>query len=137
MTTEQQERIESIIAKAEAEVSEVMGIKCSLICKFGNIRVYGVDREVILETVSKYSGFTKEDILGKSRRRPISEARMLCMDILRRKGKMTLKEIGEYLGGRDHSTVLHGMRTIEDVLPYNWELKIMKENVLRELSFSK
>ena len=50
---------------------------------------------------------------GKTRKREIVQARQACMQIAYRKSKLSLKQIGKYFGGRDHSTVIHSIEVIE------------------------
>lgn len=134
MTLEQQEKIETIIAESEEKISAITGQKCSLIYTGAKIKVYGVDKDVILAAVVKVTGFTFEQLLGKSRYRPLSEARQLTMKLLRTKGKLTYMEIGSYLGGRHHATALHGCALIENLLSQSWDLRQKEAAILNELA---
>lgn len=134
MTQEQQEKIERIISQAEEDIEAITGNKCSLIYTGAKVRIYGVDKDVILSAVVKVTGFTFEQLLGKSRYRPLSEARQLTMKLLRTKGKLTYTEIGSYLGGRDHSTILYGCGLIESLLLQSWDLRQMEAAILNELA---
>jgi len=134
MTQEQQEKIERIIAQAEEDIEVITCKKCSLIYTGAKVRIYGVDKDVILSAVVKVTGFTFEQLLGKSRYRPLSEARQLTMKLLRTKGKLTYTEIGSYLGGRDHSTILYGCQLIEDLLSQSFELRQTEAAILNELA---
>lgn len=137
MTLEQQEKIETIIAEAEEKISSITGQKCNLIYMGAKIRISGVDKDVILSAVVRVTGFTFEQLLGKSRYRPLSEARQLTMKLLRTKGKLTYTEIGSYLGGRDHSTILYGCALIENLLSQSFELRQMEASILNELATQK
>lgn len=133
MTQQQQEQIEAIIAEAEEKISDITGQKCNLIYTGAKVKIYGVDKDVILSAVVKVSGFTFEQILGKSRYRPLSEVRQLTMKLLRNKGKMTYTEIGSYLN-RDHSTILYGCGLIEDLLLQSWDLRQTEAAILNEIA---
>lgn len=65
----------------------------------------------VLSAVAENHGLTPDEILSLSRRRIVTAARMECMYRMRTDLKMSLIAIGEKLG-RDHSTVLHGIRVI-------------------------
>lgn len=67
----------------------------------------------ILEAVAEESGIELEELEGPSRRRAISRARKEACRRLYMTGRYTLDEIGERLGGRDHSTVLYLVRQAE------------------------
>jgi chromosomal replication initiator protein len=68
----------------------------------------------ILELVSKHYGIRLQELLGRKRTRSISHPRQVAMYLTRRLTPLSLEEIGMHFGGRDHSTVLHAERTIED-----------------------
>lgn len=137
MTAEQQEKIETIIEEAEEKISAITGQKCNLIYSGAKIKIYGVDKDVILSAVVKVTGFTFAQLLGKSRYRPLSEARQLTMKLLRTKGKLTYTEIGSYLGGRHHATALHGCDLIENLLSQSFELRQIEAAILNELATQK
>ena len=54
-----------------------------------------------------------EDLLHAVEHRRIAEARHVAMYMMRHYGGMSFPTIGEYLGGRDHSTVVHGCQAVE------------------------
>ncbi|MEJ2211181.1 MAG: chromosomal replication initiator protein DnaA, partial [Anaerolineae bacterium] len=70
----------------------------------------GVDLspERILSAVAQYYGVSEEDLVGRSRRRAISVPRQMCMYLVREEIGTSLPQIGELLGGRDHTTIIHG-----------------------------
>ncbi|HAL85733.1 MAG TPA: chromosomal replication initiator protein DnaA, partial [Deferribacteraceae bacterium] len=53
------------------------------------------------------------DLKSKKRTKSISLPRQIAMYILRNKLNISLQEVGELFGGRDHSTVLHSVQSIE------------------------
>jgi chromosomal replication initiator protein len=59
------------------------------------------------------------DLQGRSRRRSVAIARSLAMYLCRQLTGSHLRQIGEYLGGRDHTTVLHGCQKIEQLLEHD------------------
>jgi chromosomal replication initiator protein len=70
----------------------------------------------ILLAVAHYYRLTEEDLVGPSRRRVVSQPRQLCMYLIREETDSSLPQIGELLGGRDHTTILHGCeRTAERI----------------------
>ena len=62
-----------------------------------------------------------EEILGKSRKRNIVYPRQLAMYLSRELTDLSEAAIGDQLGGRDHSTVVHSIRVIDDQLKMNAE----------------
>jgi len=71
---------------------------------------------VIMEETSTYFGLEPEDLVSKSRSRPLTTARHVAMYILRELTGLSLIKIGEQFG-RDHTTVLHGIKKIEGLMP--------------------
>jgi chromosomal replication initiator protein len=70
----------------------------------------------ILEAVTKYYNVRLSDLQSKKRHKSIAFPRQVCMYLARRHTRYSLEEIGGYFGGRDHTTILHGVRAIgEDI----------------------
>lgn len=70
-------------------------------------------RRVIGATARKH-GLTAADLTGPSRSRQVSHARGMAMYLSRRLTPASLGTIGTAFGGRDHTTVLHGIRVTEE-----------------------
>ena len=71
-----------------------------------------VKREVtpqyIMQTVAEYYSITVEDLVCHSRRREITVPRQIAMYLTREMTNLSLPQIGQVFGNRDHTTVLHG-----------------------------
>jgi chromosomal replication initiator protein len=67
----------------------------------------------ILDAVTKYYNVRLSDLQSKKRHKSIAFPRQVCMYLARRHTRYSLEEIGGYFGGRDHTTVLHAVRTID------------------------
>ena len=74
------------------------------------------DANHLLHAVSAYFAISTEALAGKSRARPVAEARHTAMYLLREDGQLGLKQIGFLLGQRDHSTVIHGVQKVSHQL---------------------
>jgi chromosomal replication initiator protein len=72
-----------------------------------------VSVQSILDTVSGFFGLRVGDLLSKRRQRSIALPRQIGMYLARRHTRFSLGEIGGYFGGRDHTTVMHAIRTID------------------------
>jgi len=66
----------------------------------------------ILDNVTKYYNVRLSDLQSKKRHKSIAFPRQVCMYLARRHTRYSLEEIGGYFGGRDHTTVLHAVRTV-------------------------
>lgn len=67
---------------------------------------------LVLSTVAKYFDVSIEGMQSKSRTRTLTNARQVAMYLLRELTEMSLPRIGNDLGGRDHTTVMHAVRKV-------------------------
>lgn len=67
----------------------------------------------IVEQTARHFGLRAADLKSGSRRRSVVTARDTAVFLARRLTKKSLQEIGEYFGGRDHTTILHSCRKFE------------------------
>jgi len=69
----------------------------------------------IIETVANYYNVTLDQLQSKDRTANLVQSRQVAMYLLRAFGGMSLKEIGAYFGGKDHSTVIHAIEKITNL----------------------
>ena len=77
----------------------------------------------VISAVSEHFGITTEQIRGKGRRKMTVLSRQVAMYLLREETDLSFTAIGKILGGRDHSTVLHGHERVS--------IKIEQDDSLR------
>jgi chromosomal replication initiator protein len=68
--------------------------------------------QMIIDAVTVYYDIKLSDLMSKRRHKSIALPRQVCMWLARKHTRYSLEEIGGYFGGRDHTTVLHAVRTI-------------------------
>jgi chromosomal replication initiator protein len=83
----------------------------------------------ILEAVATREGIGVADLTGQNRSAKIAIPRQLAMYLLRDLNEISLPQIGELLGGRDHTTVMYGIKKVE----VNEKLKKRAENIRHDL----
>ncbi len=66
----------------------------------------------IIESVTRRFGIKAAELQGRRRHKSVALPRHVCMHLARRLTQHSLDEIGEYFGGRDHTTVLYADRMI-------------------------
>ncbi|WP_164102136.1 helix-turn-helix domain-containing protein [Candidatus Laterigemmans baculatus] len=76
------------------------------------------------------------DLKGPTRRQQVVRARALAMFLGRKLTDRSLQQIGDYFGGRDHTTVLHACRKTESLLGENPELSRAADEVTETLRVS-
>jgi chromosomal replication initiator protein len=74
----------------------------------------------IIEDVCDFYGLTIAQVKGKFRLRGYVKARFVAIYIVRKRTGLTLKEIGR-LFYRDHTSIIHALRTIEEVLSLRFD----------------
>lgn len=72
-----------------------------------------INVENIQKTVAEYYKIRVTDILSNKRTRSITRPRQIAMALAKELTNHSLPEIGEFFGGRDHTTVLHACRKVE------------------------
>ena len=66
----------------------------------------------IIEAVTRYYDIKLSDLMSKRRHKSVALPRQVCMWLARKHTRFSLEEIGGYFGGRDHTTVMHAVRTV-------------------------
>lgn len=79
--------------------------------------------ELILETVAEHFNIQTSDIISKKRSHDIAYPRQICMYLCKKMTDTSLVKIGEIIGKRDHSTVIHGVEKIEKDLKKDSQLE--------------
>lgn len=82
-----------------------------------------VTPEFIIETVCEHFHISEADLKGKKRNSEIVLPRQIAMYLCRTMTQSQYNEIGKFIGGRDHSTVMHGCRAIENELQTSDNMK--------------
>lgn len=77
----------------------------------------------ILNTVAEYFGLRVDDLTGRRRTRTIVVPRQVGMYLARELTDLSFPQIGEKLGGRDHTTIMHGHDKIEELFDKDDELR--------------
>lgn len=83
----------------------------------------GLTLDIICETVCSYFNVTKQDLVGKKKNKEIVDPRQICMFLITELMDTPLKVIGNYFGGRDHSTIMHARDKIAMQIKTNSNLK--------------
>ena len=82
-----------------------------------------VQPEHVIQTVANAYGITSDRILGRERSRLIALPRQVAMYLMREEANASLPQIGDALGGRDHTTVMYGCDKIADLLERDDKLR--------------
>ena len=93
-----------------------------------------VSIENIQKTVAEYYKIRVSDLHSKSRSRSITRPRQLAMSLAKNLTSHSLPEIGDAFGGRDHTTVLHACRKIDELKDSDNRIREDYHNLLRTIT---
>ena len=84
----------------------------------------------IQNTVSNYFNIALSEMLSQRRSRPLARPRQIAMYLAKSITSRSLPEIGRKFGGRDHTTVMHAVKKIEELklsdVNFNEDLELLK-----------
>jgi chromosomal replication initiator protein len=77
----------------------------------------------VVETVAKFYNISVPEIVSAGRNKELVHPRQIAMFLIRQETDASLPEIGNLLGGRDHTTVMHGVDRIKERLESEDQLR--------------
>lgn len=112
------------IATAQAAISDIIN----------NSQPTPVTVDKIIEEVARtFGNVTPDDIRSQKRNSSISEARQISMYIVREITDLSMVEIGQTFGGRDHSTVVYATRQVEKKLEKDAHTKGIVNDIIKNI----
>lgn len=93
-----------------------------------------INVELIIQVVADHYNLTPLDILSQKRSKDIAYPRQIAMYLCRNMTDSPLQEIGRLMGGRDHSTILHGIEKINSDLAKDPTLQNTVDIIKKKLS---
>ena len=98
------------------------------------IQARHVSVENIQKTTAEYYNIKMSDILSKRRSRSVARPRQMAMFLAKELTNYSLPEIGESFGGRDHTTVIHACKKINELRATNLDIEEDYRKLLRVLT---
>ncbi|HVD98408.1 MAG TPA: chromosomal replication initiator protein DnaA [Cytophagaceae bacterium] len=99
--------------------------------------VQNVEAEVgidyIMKFVSEYFNVTIEQMKDKTRKREIVVARQVSMYFAKEYTNMSLKSIGSNFGNRDHSTVIHAIQSVNDLMDTDKKFNATMQDLMKKI----
>ena len=86
----------------------------------------GITVKKLVECVAGFYNVTIEDLIKQSRKKEFVKPRQIAMFLIRKELESSFPSIGEFFGGRDHTTVMHAVEKIENQVKE-------KENIKQEI----
>lgn len=119
----------ALFQKKEVEIIDVQKILGERLIK----RSSQITPDSILNTTAEFYGIKIKDLKGRSRKSEIVNPRQIAMYLLKKQFDISLVQIGEYLGGRDHTTVMHAIDKIEKIIEIKEENKYQEILALKKI----
>ena len=96
---------------------------CKIILKdiYNSTKVITIDK--IQNVTSNFFNISLSDMLSPRRSRPLARPRQVAMYLAKKLTSRSLPEIGRKFSNRDHTTVIHAVKTIEKLKESNDELR--------------
>ena len=73
----------------------------------------------VISAVCNYYKIKKTDLIGKRKNKEIAEPRQICMYLMTELLNLPLVAVGKAMGGKDHTTIMHGRNKISELLKSN------------------
>ena len=89
----------------------------------------GVSVEEVVRRIARYYDIPEKSIYEKTRKKEVVRPRQIIMYILREEFNISYPSIGEKLGGRDHTTVIHSCEKIKEEVKTDHALEMEIEHV--------
>ena len=144
--------VEYLAYSVDTNVRELEGVLISLVAQASLNRkdtdlelakqvlkniVHDIESEVgidyIQKTVSEYYNLDMAQLKDKTRKKEIVIARQIAMYFSKEYTNHSLKSIGYHFGGRDHSTVIHAVQSVNDLIDTNNHFKDSVEDIKKRL----
>lgn len=125
----------SLIAQSSFNKKEInLELAKSVVEKFVKNVKKEISIDYIQKTVSDYFQLDIEILQSKTRKRHVVQARQLAMFFAKKHTKASLANIGSQIGDRDHATVLHACKTVENLVSTDKQFKKYVEDIQKKLS---
>jgi len=126
----------SMIAQASFNRKEfTIELAREIVDKFVKNTKKEVSIDYIQKIVSKYFDMDVATLQSKTRKRHVVQARQLAMYFAKRMTKSSLANIGNQIGQRDHATVLHACKTVENLTETDKQFRKYVDDLTKKLTF--
>jgi len=126
----------SLIAQASFNRKEfTLPLIKQIVDKFVKNTKKEVSIDYIQKVVSKYFEMDVTTLQSKTRKRHIVQARQLAMFFAKRMTKASLASIGSQIGSRDHATVLHACKTVDNLTETDKQFRKYVDELTKKLTF--
>ena len=90
--------------------------------------------DLIVKTVSEHLNISSDDIRSKKRSQDIATARQIVMYLCRQHTVLSLQTIGDAVGGKDHATVMNGIKRVENRIKEDSSFKTLIDTIVKKMN---
>ena len=90
--------------------------------------------QLIIEVVTEHFNISMDQMISRSRSSDIARPRQIAMFLCKTMTDSSLDVIGSFLGGRDHSTIIHGIKKIGDEYEVNENTKTLIDTIKKKIN---
>ena len=90
--------------------------------------------QLIIEVVSEHFQISLDQMISKNRSNNIAKPRQIAMFLCKTMTETPLDSIGALLGGRDHSTIIHGIKKVTEDYDNNESTRQMIETIKKKIN---
>jgi len=98
---------------------------------------YRISKDEILEIIAEECCIKVSDIADRTRKREVINGRFIFCGIMKEHFGYSLKKIGEFVGGRDHTTVIHSIEKYHDRYRNEEHYRMLVNNVYNKIGITK
>lgn len=125
----------SLIAQASFNKKEVtLDLTKTIVEKFVKNIKNEISIDYIQKVVSDYFQLDVDTLKSKTRKRHVVQARQLAMFFAKKFTKSSLANIGSQIGDRDHATVLHACKTVDNLVETDKQFRKFVDDINKKLS---
>ncbi len=109
---------QAVLVKRQIDIKLAREVVMSIIepsTQYDEIKIK-ITSDEIIDVVLEFYKVSREDLLGTKRKKSIVIPRQICVYLLRKYTDLSLKEIAETMRRKDHSTIIHAVRKIEELI---------------------
>lgn len=127
----------SLLAQSTLNKKEIdLNLAKSMLKNFIKNSSKEISMEYIQSLVCEYFEVPIDMVKSKTRKREIVQARQISMYLAKLHTKTSLKSIGAFFGGRDHSTVIYACQTVDDLIDTDKKFKAYVADIQKKLKMS-
>ena len=100
---------------------------------YNTVNKKNITLPMIAERVERYCNLNENDLKSTDKSKRIAYPRQIAMYLMKELTDASLVQIGEFFGGRDHSTILHGIKKIRKDIEDNLSTKSLVDNIINDI----